>query len=178
MRGGAFRKGGVLGALAPLARRFVTPSRIRRLLHGKYPVGASVAVIGGQFAGCSLALLLAQMGKQVTVIEESEHHGGNLESNTLAGLGHEVAAGRVKVLTSSRVVEVAPNGIVVADAQGATRLIEVATVLVALDLLPGGAAVANRLGAKHRVRTIGDARTFARIPNAVAEGYAAACEIA
>jgi hypothetical protein len=82
------------------------------------------------------------------------------------------------VQTSSRVVEVAPNGIVVADAQGATRLIEVATVLVALDLLPGGAAVANRLGAKHRVRTIGDARTFARIPNAVAEGYAAACEIA
>lgn len=177
MRGGTLRKGFLMRALSPMARSFLTPSRIRQLLRGPYPIGATVAVIGGKFAGCSLALLLAHAGKLVTVIEESERYGDGLESNTLVGLDNEISSGRVRMLTSAKVVEIRRNGVVVAGKDQATELVKTATVLLGLDLLGGAGTLAESLSGRYGLRTIGDARSFERIPNAIAEGRAAAWEV-
>lgn len=178
LRGGRIRGGALLRALSPLARRIVTPSIIRRLLRTNFPIGSEVVVIGGQFAGCSLALLLAHAQKRVTVIEESERYGDELESNTRAALEHEIESGRVQVLTNARAVEITSKGVRVVDRAGSTRLVEAATVVLALDLVPGSGELARRMPSGCKVRTIGDARAFERIPNAVAEAHAAALEIA
>lgn len=178
IRGDRINGGALLRILMPLAGRLVTPSIIRRLLRTNFLIGREVVVIGGQFAGCSLALLLAHMDKRVTLIEESERYGRELESNTRAALDHELESGRVKMLTNARAAEITAKGVRVAHADGNTRFIQAATVLLAPDLLPGGGDLGSRIAHICKVRTIGDARAFERIPNAVAEGHAAALEIA
>ena len=51
---------------------------IRRLSHWWMPVGKRVAVVGGGLVGVELAEFLAERGRQVSVIEESEKFGVEL----------------------------------------------------------------------------------------------------
>ena len=171
MRGGVLDKGFLLRTLSPLAGTFATSSLVRMLLGMNYPIAHDVAIIGGQFAGCALALLLARKGKRVTVIEESPKYGTDVEGNTLDGLNDEVTSGRVTILTSTKALEITKHGIVVMTASGEQRLVEAGSVLVAVGLAPDPGRWVEDLGDKTEVHVIGDARSFERIPNAVSEGY-------
>jgi hypothetical protein len=52
--------------------------------------GARVAVVGGGLAGMSAALRLAERGFQVTLYEAKDRLGGNLASDEMAGVFHDV----------------------------------------------------------------------------------------
>jgi len=178
MRGGVLDKGILLRTLSPLAGTIATPSLVRMVLGMNYPIAHNVAIIGGQFAGCALALLLARKGKHVTVIEESPKYGADVEGNTLDGINEEVAAGRVNFLTSSKALEITRQGVLVMTASGEQRLLEAGSVLVAVGLAPDPGRWVEDLDDKMEVHVIGDARSFERIPNAVSEGYMTAFGLA
>ncbi|MBN8479682.1 MAG: FAD-dependent oxidoreductase, partial [Burkholderiales bacterium] len=178
MRDGVLRKGALMRLAAPLARRLLTPALLRRMLAAPFPLRSPLVIIGGQFAGCSLALLLAHLGRQLTLIESSASWGTTLESNTRVGLDREVSVGRVRVLTSAQVVEIVAAGVVVSIAGAEQRMVEAATVIVALDPERGDGELGRALAARGNVRTVGDAGGFGRIPNAIAEGHAAAHAVA
>lgn len=172
MNGIPVKKGVLFSSLIPLASRAITAANVRRFLESNFPIKKNVAIIGGQFPGCSMAILLAHKGKNVVMIEESPAFGRNMEANTLTGLKTEIAAGNVKVLTSTRASEINDKGIIVIDDKGNKTLHEVETVVVALELAPSNSSLAAELKGKvQEVHTIGDAKSFRRIMKAVSEGY-------
>jgi len=175
MHGSSINKGVFFRAMAPFAKHVVTASMVRQLLGSNFPIKKRVAIIGGQFPGCSTALLLAEKGKKVTIIEESDLIGRDMEANTMAVLKAEMRAGNVEVLTSTRVSEINDKGIVISDAQGNRAVHETETVIVALGLAPTESKLATELKGKVReLHLIGDARSFLRIGNAISEGYVTA----
>ncbi len=175
MNGIPVNKGGLmssLGPLLPFAKKAINASTVRLLMGSNFPIKKDVAVIGGQFPGCSLALLLNQKGKKVTLIEETDHIGNSMEENTMTVLKDEIALGNVKVLTSSKVDEITDKGVAVIDGTGNKTLVEVDTVIVALELAPTSSNLAAELRDKvKKVYMIGDAKSFRRIPEAVSEGF-------
>ncbi|UCG84534.1 MAG: FAD-dependent oxidoreductase, partial [Dehalococcoidia bacterium] len=77
LAGRGIGKGGIgrrmisnLGTL--FLRLFYEPSLIRWMLRFGFPFGKRVAIIGGGFAGCELAVTLVESGKNVSIIEESK----------------------------------------------------------------------------------------------------------
>ncbi|MFC2042231.1 FAD-dependent oxidoreductase [Chloroflexota bacterium] len=175
MYGIPINKGILFRAFSPFAKKVVTASTVRRLLGSNLPIKKKVAVIGGQFPGCSLAILLAEKGKEVTIIEESDLLGIDMEANTMAVLKYDLETGKVIALTSTKVSEINNKGIAIIDAEGNKSLLETETVIVALDLAPSDSKLADELkGTVKELYLIGDAKSFLRIKNAVSEGYVTA----
>ena len=175
MRGVPVKKGWLLKAGSLFGRWVITPAMVNRMLSSNIIVKKKVAVIGGQFPGCSLALLLASKGKKVTMIEESGEYGKDMESLTMAFFNSKVQAGGITVLTSTKVAEIAKGGVKVVDAKGNKSLVQAGTVLIALDLAPSQGDLPEKLKGKVReLYAIGDAKSFQRIKNAVSEGYVTA----
>ncbi|MFC1914010.1 FAD-dependent oxidoreductase [Chloroflexota bacterium] len=177
IRGIPINKGFLLRAASPFAKGIITAEMVNRLLGARFPVKKNVAVIGGQFPGCSLALLLAHKGKKVTVIEESDQYGQDMEAHTMVGFNNEVQKGNIQVLTSAKVAEVTKKGVAIMNKERNNSFVEAGTVIVALDLIPSSDSnlLAQKLGGKVKeVYTIGDAKSFQRIMNAVSEGYVTA----
>ncbi|MGB3129096.1 MAG: FAD-dependent oxidoreductase, partial [Dehalococcoidia bacterium] len=48
------------------------------MLRFGFPFGKRVAIIGGSFAGCELAVTLVGRGKKVSIIEESKRIGADV----------------------------------------------------------------------------------------------------
>ena len=175
MNGIPIKKGNLLSSLAPLAKRAITASTVRRFLGSNFPIKRRVAVIGGQFPGCSLALLLAHKGKKVTMIEETAQYGEDMEAHTMVGFRAEVDAGNVEVLTSTKIEEITDKGVVCVNGTGDKTLHEADTVIVALELAPSDGNLARELRGKVReVYEIGDTKSFRRIVKAISEGYVTA----
>ncbi|MFC2067111.1 FAD-dependent oxidoreductase [Chloroflexota bacterium] len=178
MNGIPVNKGALMSTLIPSAKRAITASIVRRFLGSNFPIKKKVAVIGGQFPGCSLALLLAHKGKKVTMLEESAQFGNDMEAHTMVSLKAEVEAGNVKILTSAKVTEINDRGVVVTDGSGNKTLCEADTVIVALELAPSDSNLARELRGKVKdIYTIGDAKSFRRIMKAVSEGYITAYKL-
>ncbi|MFC2066435.1 FAD-dependent oxidoreductase [Chloroflexota bacterium] len=172
MNGIPVKKGLLMSSLLPFAKRAVTTSMVRRALSLNFPVKKKVAVIGGQFPGCALALFLAEKKKKVTVIEESDQFGKDVEPHIMKYLQDEIKAGNVEILTSTKVAEINNKGVVVNDADRNKTLREAGTVIVALDLAPSDGNLAKELKGKVKeIYTVGDANEFLRIWKANTEGY-------
>lgn len=168
-------KGILLHLVSLLARHFITPSTVRRFLGSNFPIKKRIIIIGGQFAGCSLALSLAQKGKKVTIIEESAQFGIDMENHALTALNFEVEDGNVKILTSKKITEITEKGVTFIDEKGNKTCCEAGTVFLALGLGPADSTLAEELKGKVKeVYTIGDAKSFRRIMEAISEGYTTA----
>ncbi|MFC2040585.1 FAD-dependent oxidoreductase [Chloroflexota bacterium] len=172
MHGIPVKKGILLSALSPFTKRMVTASAVNRMLGSNFPIKKNVAVIGGQFPGCMLALLLMHKGKQVTIIEESDHFGRAVEAHTIAAMHRAVQEGKMQILTSTKVEAITDKGVVTVDSADKKTTLEADSVLVALDLVPAEGNLAAFLKDKVKeVYIIGDAKSFQHIKNAVSEGY-------
>ena len=80
-RGGPLRR--LMWRLGSLALRYAgSPGLIRWGLRFPFPFGQRVVIIGGGFAGCELADVLAGRGKRVTLLEESRRLGFDIGITT------------------------------------------------------------------------------------------------
>ena len=175
MNGISINKGFLMNAIMPFAKKVVNADTVRTMLSTNIPIKKNVASLGGQFAGTSLALFMAEKGKKVTVIEEADTWGEGIEANVMTLVKEEIQKGNVKILTSTRVKEINDKGVVVIDAQGQESLVDVDTVLVAKDLLPSDSKLAEELRGKVKeVYKIGDASAFGRIKQAIHQGFTTA----
>jgi len=174
LKGRCKNKGFLLRICSPLAKWFLRPSVMRHFLGLNFPIKKKVAVIGGQFAGCTLSLALARRGKKVTIIEESEEYASDMENYTLVALDHEVENGNVEVLTSTKVKEITHEGVLVVDKER-EKLHKAETVLIALGIDPHEKDSVEKLKDRVKeVQTVGDARSYQRIMGAISDGYAVA----
>ncbi|MFC1909588.1 FAD-dependent oxidoreductase, partial [Chloroflexota bacterium] len=172
MNGIPLNKNILLRAFSPVAKRIISASTVSRLLGSNFPIQKKVAIIGGQFPGCSLALALAKKGKSVIVIEESDQFGSDVEASTLVELSTEIEKGNVRILTSVKIDEITDVGVVLIDKSGDKNLHEADTVVIALELAPSDSNLINELKGKVKeVYAIGDVKSFGRIMMAISEGY-------
>jgi 2,4-dienoyl-CoA reductase (NADPH2) len=168
-------KRGLLWRLAAVgAKRFAGyPSLMRLSLRVHWPVKKRLAVIGGGFAGCEVAMSMMK-GREVTVIEESKKLGsdiGIIDRSTELDI---IKAGGVRTETLTRVKEFTSRGVKVVKQDGSEDFIVADTIMLSLGVKENR-KLADQLATKFKnVYMIGDGAgggEIRRTREAVRDGY-------
>jgi len=157
------------------------------VLLGKVQPGAKVVIVGGGLVGVELALHLAKQGKDVTVVEALPEIARDLEPISKIALTRPRGPWpegllwkyNVKVLTSSPVVEVRKDGVVVVREMLRLETIPADTVILAVGRVanvdPALLEAARRVAKE--VYVIGDAKSPRKVIDAIHEGFFTALSI-
>lgn len=140
-----------------------------------------VAVIGGGFAGCEVAMSIMK-GREVTVIEESPKLGNGIGIIDRKPELNILAEGGVRLMAGTRLVGVTAEGVRVRDvASGEEQVIAVDTVILALGVETNDALYRSLASRFAHVHLIGDATTpvgkVKRTLEAISEGYRTAMAV-
>jgi 2,4-dienoyl-CoA reductase (NADPH2) len=159
-----------------LLRTYYNPSLIRWMLRFGFPFRKRVAVVGGGFAGCELAVTLVESGKKVAVIEQSQRIGYDV------GIVHrwvwmrQLKEAGARLETGAGVVEITDRGVKISK-DGSTEFVEADTVVIAGGLVPN-AKLAEEFSDKGPVvYSIGDCDEPGKLMEAVASGFIAGQKI-
>jgi 2,4-dienoyl-CoA reductase (NADPH2) len=176
------KKGGPMQRLmwfgASLAMRFIdNPDFMRKMMKYNFPFKKRVVLIGGGFSGCELADVLAELGKDVTILEESKRLGYDIGITTRWVVLMRLWGFKVKMEKNAKVTEISDKG-VKAIVEGKEKFYEADTVALTLPLTTDD-KLAREIAAKGcKVYSVGDcSATGGRILEAVAAGYKAGYEI-
>ena len=156
------------------------PAIMRQLMGLRFPIKRRVAIIGGQFAGCELALTLMQKGKKVTIIEESKRLGSDIGPVNRWLELDMLKKGGVRTETLAKLKEITRKGVKVSREGGKEDFLEADTVILALGLSPNPALARELEGKAPAIYLIGDVAEGAgvrRIREAIASGYEISCKI-
>ena len=129
-----------------------------------------VAIIGGGFAGCELAVTLLGRGKKVSIIEESKRIGADV------GLVHrwlwmrQLREAGARLETTATVVEVTDRGVKISRA-GSTDFVEADAVVLAGGLEPNTELAEELSGRGPVVYPIGDCAQPGKLLEAIASGF-------
>ena len=144
------------------------------VLSDRVKVGRDVVVLGGGLVGCETAHLLAAQGKRITIVEMLPKMAMNVSMGIRMDLLDALAKKEVKMLTSVRVTEINPRGMVITETDGNQQNIRADNIIVAAG------SVSNRVLAEKlenkvpELYLIGDAKEPRRILDAISEGFHAA----
>lgn len=170
----------LLWSLAAFGSKFLyKPALMRKALGSNLVIGKRVVIIGGQFAGCELALSLGEAGKQVTVIEESKRIGADIGMVVKWVELIKLKEAGVQIETLTKVTEITDKGVKATREDGSTVFYEAETVFTT----PGRSVqpntkLARELAAKAPViYTIGDCANVGRIREATGAAYEVASKI-
>jgi len=174
---------GLIWTLAGLGLKIVNanPHLMRWGMSTPLMIKKRVAVIGGGFAGCEVAMSVMK-GREVTVIEESPKLGngiGIIDRKPEMGI---LTDGGVTLRPGTRLVEVTDHSVLVEDVESGKREhIEVDTVILALGVETNDTLYKRLSSEFENVRLIGDATTpdgkVKRTLEAISEGYATAMTV-
>jgi 2-enoate reductase len=140
------------------------------LFEDKREAGERVIVIGGGLCGCETAVYLARQGKRVSIVEMQEQLVPDINVNTMLGIHALIAESQVEVMTSTQLVEVTPEGVVV-ETDGSKRQLEADSVVVATGFAADSTlrdALEDRIP---EVFAIGDCSEPRNILGAIWEGF-------
>jgi len=179
---GETTKKGLMWTLAAKVGKNVagSPALMRKLLGLHFPIKKKVAIIGGQFAGCELALTLMQKGKEVRIIEESKRLGADIGPVTRWVEMDMLRKGGVAMETLSNVVLITDKGVRVVQDGPKETFFESDTVLLALGLKEN-LALADKVRKKvPDIYVVGDSAGgggLRRLREAMGSGFAAGTKI-
>ncbi|MFC1987941.1 FAD-dependent oxidoreductase [Chloroflexota bacterium] len=157
---------------APLAKYFGKPSLIRFALGLNFPIKKRVAIIGGQFAGCELALELSQKGKEVTVIEESKRIGNDIGIITRWVVMKMLRGAGVKMETLTTVSEIINTGVKVRrEDSSSSEFVAADTVLIAMGVAVNTKLAQELAGTAPVIYSIGDGASPGRVKEAIESGF-------
>lgn len=176
------RKGGALQRfmwrLGSLALRYLDqPAIIRWALRFSFPFKKRVVIIGGGFAGCELADVLAERGKELTLLEESKRLGFDIGITTRWVVLMRLWKSGVRMERSAKVVEITEKGVkaIVGDSEA---FFEADTVALTLPLETNDKLAGELEERGWTVHSVGDcAATGGRIMEAMAAGFRAGYKI-
>jgi 2-enoate reductase len=143
----------------------------------KTDVGAKVVVVGGH-NGAEVACSLAKDGKKVTLIEKSRRiaRAPYLIARWPLLLDYIREAG-VNTLTHTALKSIVDKGVKITDKDGKEQLIEVDTVILALDRVPNGGLMNKLEGKVPELYQVGDCVEPKHLQNAIHSAYLTAREI-
>jgi 2,4-dienoyl-CoA reductase (NADPH2) len=150
------------------------PAIMRQLVGLRFPIRRRVAIIGGQFAGCELALTLMEKGKIVTIIEESKRLGSDIGPVNRWLELDMLRKGGVKMETLATLKEITPKGVRVSREGEREDFFEADTVILALGISPSpmlGHELEGRAPAIYFIGDVAENAEAKRIREAIASGY-------
>lgn len=163
-----------LGAM--LLRTYYNPSLIRWMLRFGFPFRKRVAVVGGGFAGCELAVTLVESGKKVAVIEQSQRIGYDVDIVHRWVWMRQLKEAGARLETGAGVVEITDEGVKISK-DGSTESVEADTVVIAGGLAPNAKLAEEFSGKGPVVYSIGDCDEPGKLMEAVASGFIAGQKI-
>ncbi|MBN1627756.1 MAG: FAD-dependent oxidoreductase [Deltaproteobacteria bacterium] len=134
-------------------------------------VGQRIIMIGGGMTGCETSLHLANLGREVTVVELTESIARDANPQHLEGLIVALAEKKIKCLTGLNCTEICANGIMLKDKQGVERFLEADTVVYAVGMRPVKDVAERLSGLAPFVISIGDCAHAGNIMDAVYDGF-------
>lgn len=139
--------------------------------------GDEVAVLGGGLTGCECALLLAQQGRSVHLVEMGDSLARDANGRHRPILLEQLKEAGIDVLLNTAGVAVHADGLEVRLPDGSLRTVPAQTTVCAVGQRSRRAAADALLDAAPFVRVVGDAVRPANICTAVYEAYHAALDI-
>jgi len=152
-------------------------STAHEVLEGKAHVGSSVLVWGGRQIGVQTAEYLASRRKQITIVEESQSLGRDINIFDAWGFRTRLNKLGVTVMLSSTVREITLSGVVVVSKEGAEKTIAADTVVLARKLKPDTDLLEELRGEEVHVYAAGDCVAPRKALNAIHDGFRAGMSI-
>lgn len=147
------------------------------VLAGEAPVAAPVFVVSVQGLGLDAALLLAERGLPVTVLEAGDDPAPLLPGGPKAFVLERLAELGVTIRTGQRVLGLDAEGILIEAPKGEARVNDPGTVVLALGRRPDDGLASDLEGGPVETIVIGDAQQPAHVQAAIHQGAQAAREI-
>ena len=152
------------------------PELIRKGLRFGFPFKKRVVIIGGGFGGCELADVLAEKGKEVTILEESPRLGYDVGMSTRWVVMQRLRRFGVNMEKNAKVVEITEKG-VKALVDGSEKFFDADTVVLALPLEADDKFARELEGKGWNVNSIGDCADPGKVMEAVAAGFRAGYQV-
>ena len=148
------------------------------MLSNGHNIGQKVVVIGGGLVGSETALHLAELGKDVTIVEMLDNIMSDCAVTDKIAYSERIAKDKVAVLTGHKLEMVNDKSITVSDKTGKMREIEADTVITAVGFVPRRELYEkiSQNGIKE-VYSIGDCVCPGKIYDAVHTAYKTALNI-
>ncbi len=139
---------------------------LRKLSHIYMPLGKKICIIGGGLVGLEVAELLAERGRQVTVLEASRDFGSELSVVRRWRVLHDLKSCGVDLRGGASVSEITAD--VVRYSQGGIDA-DVATdnVIIALGAVPDSSIMSQLSAINIETHNIGDSANIAYIDGAI-----------
>lgn len=139
-------------------------------------IGQRVVMIGGGPAGCEEALHLAELGKQVTIVEKHELIARNSFYSHRLALRLKLADKGVTTVLNATATEVTDTGVKITTPEG-EKFLPCDTALYALGMTPKTDLVSSLRGTCANFTAAGDCRRARTVEEAVYEGFNAAMDL-
>jgi 2,4-dienoyl-CoA reductase-like NADH-dependent reductase (Old Yellow Enzyme family)/thioredoxin reductase len=140
------------------------------VLEGSAATGRRVLVAGGGVVGCETAEFLDQYGKRVTIVEMLPRLASEMAMGPRTLLLERLDGSRVRVMTSTRIVEFTPDGVVVEHKGHRDTVGGMDTIVLALGVASVNDMADEISNAVPEVHVIGDARKPGTALDAIAAG--------
>ena len=146
------------------------PGLFRYLLKLNFPFGQRICIIGGGFAGCELADLLASKGKRVTIIGETTRVGEGIGPSTRWVVRGRLKAAGVKMYERATVLAINHDSVRVSQGD-AIEEIMADTIVITRPMLANHQLQTELKGIIPAVYCIGDASEPVQVKEAIAAGF-------
>ena len=127
------------------------------VIAGRAPVKGKAAVVGGRFIGMEVAILLAEQGRQVSLVTQAGlgQNGIRLEPMTYRALARRLIELRVPLYLNSRVLEITGNAVMMTLGDDIFSL-PADTVILAVGMRPENKLARELEGLVPKLYTLGD----------------------
>ncbi|MEE8449126.1 MAG: FAD-dependent oxidoreductase [Thermodesulfobacteriota bacterium] len=150
---------------------------VTELLTSPAELGDKVLVLGGNLIGCEVAWVLADLGKEVSILDSQGEIPFDTEKGSRAVFLKEFAKAGVKMLPGLKFNRYNGQGLEVVDAQGNTRLLPASNLVLALGFEPDRNLLDELDANGLEYRAVGDCRQPAKLLGAIHDGALAGWEV-
>ena len=128
----------------------------RNVLAGTAKTGDKVVIIGGGEVGMETAQWLAEQGKKLTLVEMLPEIGETMVRDAYDFVYEEIVKHGVEILTSTKVQEIAKDGVLVVGSDGQKRTLAADTVIIATGAKPNTKVQDDLQGLAREIYLAGD----------------------
>ncbi|MFC2020163.1 FAD-dependent oxidoreductase, partial [Chloroflexota bacterium] len=148
----------VIYFLGNIFGRFMKPAAINFMSKFWLPFGKRVIIIGAGYDGCEMALMLAQRGRKVTVLESGPQAEVLKQMFATAAfhLLKLLADNGVTVLTDTKAMKITDEGVIVSAKDGKKSTLEADTVMITVEVKPDDKLLKALKGKVGEVHAVGD----------------------
>jgi 2,4-dienoyl-CoA reductase-like NADH-dependent reductase (Old Yellow Enzyme family)/thioredoxin reductase len=147
-----------------------SPRFVRWVSRRWMPLGKRIAVLGGGLVGCELAVFLAERGRRVTILENTDQLAPEMAWPFKWMVLDKLNRYKVDILTEVKYETLRDGSVDIALKNGEKRSVAADTMIVATGTGPDGEIQAAFQGAAPEVYLVGDCGKMSFIKDSIAEG--------